>query len=235
MLDQHIPGLAFAIQQNDTLLEERYYGYANLEHEVPVTADTVFEIASVTKLFTAQSILVLAQENKLRLEDEIGAYLKDLPESWKAVSIRQCLAHQSGIPSYTDVDQYWGVTKHDKSHNEILSLINALPLKFAPGHRHAYDNSGYYLLGLLIEAISGKSYDEYLRITIFEPLNMKHTRANNYSQIVPHRAQGYQFKDSGLTNKEFYSTSNTYSAGNLLSNVRDLLLWRTSLFKHYTQ
>lgn len=229
MHTQNIPGLSILIQRGESILENDSYGIANLEHHVPVTASTIFEIASITKLLTAQAILYLIQTGKLRLEHTLGDYLDTIPDTWKAVTVRHCLTHQSGIPSYTNNDTYWQQTRRDKTHDEVLDLIRHLPMKFEPGQRHAYDNTGFYLLGLIIEAISGQEYGTFLQNTIFDPLNMKHTKVNNYSEIIPHRAQGYNYQDNILRNKDFYSVSNTYSAGNLLSNSQDLLKWTASL------
>ena len=134
------------------------------------------------------------------------------------------------IPGYTDVESYWKVTRSDKTHAEVLSLISAMPLKFEPGSRYAYDNTGFYLLGLLIEKISGTSYGDFLEARIFKPLHMTSTQVNNYTRIIPHRSQGYIYQDGGLTNKDFYSTSNTFSAGILLSTIRDLARWHSALF-----
>jgi len=230
MREKHIPGLAIAIQRGDTLLHEGYYGYANLEHQVAVNAQTVFEIASVTKVFTAQANLRLAQENQLKLTDTVAQYVAGLPEAWKAVTIGHCLAHQSGIPNYTSLDRYWELQRVDKSPNQVLDLVRDLPLTFPPGTRHSYDNTGFYLLGMVIESVTGKSYGEYLEATIFTPLGMASTRANDYNRIIPHRAQGYNYRDGAFYNKGFYDISNTFSAGVLLSTVRDLLTWKSSLF-----
>ena len=229
MTDQHLPGLAVGIQRGSDLLHEGYYGLANLEHNVPVSAETVFEIASVTKLFTSQAILRLAQDRRIALDDPVSTYVANLPEAWQSITIRHCLAHQSGIPNYTSVERYWQITREAKSHAQILDLVRDLPLNFAPGTRHAYDNTGFYLLGMLIEAVTQKSYGDYLREIIFEPLNMTHTLANDYDRIVPHRAQGYVYGDGALHNKRFYDISNTFSAGILLSTVRDLLTWAKAL------
>jgi CubicO group peptidase (beta-lactamase class C family) len=230
--EQRIPGLAIAVQRGGDLLYEGYHGFANLEHRVPVIPETVFEIASVTKLFTAQTILHFAQHGRLNLDDLLTQHLTGLPDSWGGVTIRHCLMHQSGIPNYTSQDTYWTLTRRDKTHAEILALVDQLPLSFQAGERYAYDNTGYYLLGMVIEAISGKKYGDTLKHVIFDPLSMTTTQANDYDQIVPHRAQGYVRQESGdgLLNKPFYSTSNTFSAGILLSTVRDLLKWRASLF-----
>jgi CubicO group peptidase (beta-lactamase class C family) len=229
MTEFHLPGLAVGIQRGSDLLHEGYYGLANLEHNVPISAVTVFEIASVTKLFTSQAILRLVQDGRIGLDDPVSRYVTNLPETWQPITIRHCLAHQSGIPNYTAVKRYWQITREDKSHEDVLALVRDLPLNFAPGTRHAYDNTGFYLLGMVIEMVTQQPYGEFLRETIFAPLNMTHTLANDYDRIVPHRAQGYTYGNDSMHNKRFYDISNTFSAGILLSTVRDLLKWAKAL------
>ena len=229
MSDYHLPGLAVAIQSGDDLLHEGYYGLANLEHSVPINAETVFEIASVTKLFTSQAILRLVQDGHIKLDDPVSSYVAHLPEAWQPITIRHCLAHQSGIPNYTSVERYWQITREAKSHEQILALVRDLPVNFPAGTRHAYDNTGFYLLGILIEAVTHQTYGDILRELIFAPLSMTQTQANDYDRIIPGRAQGYVYGDGALHNKRFYDTSNTFSAGILLSTVRDLLRWTASL------
>ncbi len=231
MTDQQLPGMAVGIQRGSNVLHEGYYGIANLEHGVSVKAETVFEIASVTKLFTAQAILRLIQDERIKLDDPVSAYVHDLPAAWQPVTIRHCLAHQSGIPNYTSVERYWQITRDAKSHAQILDLVHDLPISFPAGTRHSYDNTGFYLLGMLIEAVTGQPYGAYLDTIIFQPLGMTHTLANDYDRIVPNRAQGYVYGkgDGSLHNKRFYDTSNTFSAGILLSTVRDLLTWAKAL------
>ncbi len=229
MKAQHIPGLAIAIQQGTNRHYEGYYGYANLEHHIPVTANTVFEIASVTKLFTAQAVLRLVQQGKVNLDNAIAHYLTDLPASWDAITIRHCLTHQSGIPNYTGVENYWEKHRHQKSHAEVLDLARNRPLDFDPGTRYSYDNTGFYLLGMVIEAVSEQAYADYLQDEIFDPLAMLQTQGNDYEKIIPHRAQGYAYHAGKFRNKPFYDTSNTFSAGILLSTVQDLLTWQASL------
>ncbi|MCA0454120.1 MAG: beta-lactamase family protein [Chloroflexi bacterium] len=228
--DHHIPGLALAIQRGDTVIHEGYYGLANLEHQVAVTTDSVFEIASVSKLFTAQAVLRLAQEGQLALADTVAGYVEGLPEAWHTVTIQHCLTHQSGIPNYTAQDRYWALQRVSKSPAEVLDLVRDLPMNFPPGQRHSYDNTGYYLLGMVIESVTKQPYADYLRDLIFTPLGMTATRGNDYDAIVPHRAQGYSYVEGQLINKHFYDISNTFSAGVLLSTVRDLLTWRKSWF-----
>ena len=171
----------------------------------------------------------LCQQGRIALDCPLAAYLPNLPESWNAVTVRHCLAHQSGIPAYTDVEAYWRLTRAEKSHEQILDLVRDLPPRFPPGERHAYDNSGFYLLGMVIEAVTQQSYADYLRAAIFEPLHMTQTRVNDYRQLVAQRAQGYDFEGDRQHNRAYYDTSNTFSAGILLSTVRDLLAWSAAL------
>lgn len=228
--DSHIPGLAIGIQRGETIVHEGYYGLANFEHQVAVSANSVFEIASVSKLFTAQAVLRLVQEGRLALDDTVAKYVGGLPEAWHGVTIQHGLAHQSGIPNYTAQDRYWAGQRVSKSPNEVLDLVRDLPVSFPAGQRHSYDNTAYYLLGMVIESVTKQPYADYLREIIFTPLGMNATRGNDYDVVVPHRAQGYSYTEGQLRNKAFYDISNTFSAGVVLSTVRDLLTWRKSWF-----
>ena len=231
MTEQHSPGLAMGVQQGSEMLYEGYHGLANLEHQVPVSAASVFEIASVTKPFTAQAVLRLAQDGKLKLNDTLSTHLPNLPEAWNGVTVTHCLRHQSGIPNYMQHDAYWETSRLDKSADEILALVRDQPLEFQPGDRFAYTNTGFYLLGMLIEAISGQSYGDYLKRTIFDPLGMTSTQYNDYDQVIPHRVQGYELGPDGrLNNKAYRGANNALGAAGLVTSVRDLLRWRTSLF-----
>jgi CubicO group peptidase (beta-lactamase class C family) len=205
------------------------YGWANLELRVPATADTVWEIASITKLFTAQAIMLLVADGKLTLDSTLGAYLPDLPTAWQTARLDHLLTHRAGIPNYTDPPAYWQTTRLDISREAILDLVRDRPLDFAPGTRWRYSNTGYYLLGLLIEARSGQPYAEFLAQRIFVPLGMTATRANDPYAIVPGRAAGYTLVDGELRNAEYYSASGTYAAGVLLSTVADLARWDAAL------
>ena len=231
MVEQHIPGLALIVQAGETRLYEGYHGFANLEHRVPVISETVFEIASVTKLFTTQIILSLVQGGQLDLDSRLIDHLPEfIPTAWAVVTVRHVLTHQSGIPDYTNPPEYWALTRRDKTHAEVLALVNEQPLKFTPGSRNSYDNTGFYLLGLLIESICGESYADVLGRVIFKPMGMTRTRANDNPAIIPNRAQGYLFENEALHNKPFYSTSNTFSAGCAVSTAGDLIRWTDSLF-----
>ncbi len=230
MVQQQIPGLALSVMVQGEPVLLHGYGYANLEHEIPVTPHTVFEMASITKLFTATAVMMLVQESKLALSERLSHCLPNLPEAWQAITIRQVLTHSSGLKGYTDTPRYWETTRLDISREAILDLVRDEPLLFPPGQRYHYDNTGFYLLGLLLEQVSGKTYGDLLDALIFTPLGMADTRANDPYAIVPRRAAGYSLQDGALRNKAYYSTAGTFSAGVLLSTVSDMAKWDAALY-----
>ena len=226
---QQIPGLSVAIVREGEALLMKGYGIANLEHDIPATEKTVYEIASVGKTFTATVVMMFVEEGKIELERPISDYLDDLPPAWNSVTVKQILSHQSGIPNYTDAENYWEITRLDLSKAEILALVKHLPLKFRPGEYFSYDNTGYYLLGMILEQIANRSYAELLHERLFKPLGMNSTRMNNPQEIVPNRAAGYRFSSHKLMNKPYYSPSVTYSAGGQLSSIEDMVKYEREL------
>ncbi len=229
MAENQIPGLSVAVVRSGEPVLVKGYGLANLEHCVPATEDTVYEIASVGKTFTATMTMMLVEEGVISLGDRITDFLDDLPQAWFPVTIKHILSHQSGIPSYTDAQNYWDITRLDLSKAEILALVKDLPLKFSPGEFSAYDNTGYYLLGMMLEKVTGKSYEDLLQERIFAPLQMNATVMNHPRNIVTHRAAGYRLPNNKLVNKPYYSPSVTYSAGGQLSSVVDMVKWEQAL------
>ncbi|KST68237.1 serine hydrolase domain-containing protein [Mastigocoleus testarum] len=229
MNKNQIPGLSVAVVQGGEPVLAKGYGLANLEHSVPATEKTVYEIASVGKTFTATVTMMLVKEGLISLNDRITNYLDNSPSAWQSVTVKHILSHQSGIPSYTDAPNYWDLTRLDLSKAEILALVADLPLKFKPGEFSAYDNTGYYLLGLMLEKVTGQSYGDLLHKRIFTPLAMNATMMNNPRDIVPHRAAGYRLVNNKLVKKPYYSPSVTYSAGGQISNVQDMVKWELAL------
>ena len=172
-----------------------------MELSVPATEKTVYQLASVTKQFTATAIMMLAEEGKLGLGDKISKYLPDLPTAWKDVTVRHLLNHTSGIKSYTSVKDFFKTARKDYTHREILDLVAKDPLEFAPGEKWKYNNTGYFLLGMIIEKVAGKTYGEFLDERIFKPLGMTQTRVNDLHAIIPNRAQGYRLERQGLAER----------------------------------
>lgn len=232
MEKRHIPGLSLAVMRNGRIVKMRGYGRASVELDVPATADTVYEIGSVTKQFTATLAMLLAGENRLALEERIGAYLPDLPEAWKSVTVRHLLTHTSGIKSYTSLPDFGKWARSDRTPEEIIGLVAAAPPDFAPGERYAYNNTGYFLLGLILQKVAGKPYGELLRERIFGPLAMTATRVNDLRAILPHRASGYTWEQNQLRNAEYTSMTWPFAAGALVSTVRDLARWEQALAAH---
>jgi D-alanyl-D-alanine carboxypeptidase len=231
MAEMHIPGMSIAVVQAGEPVLIKSYGFANIEHSIPATERTVYEIASIGKTLTAMLTMMLVDDGCIALDDTIVDYLENPPEAWKSVSLKHILCHQSGIPSYTDAENYWNITRLDLSKAEVLALVTDLPLKFPPGKFTAYDNTGYYLLGLMIERVTRQSYAEALRDRILTPLGMTATGMNDPGEIVLHRAAGYRWEHTTQTlrNKPYYSPSVTYAAGGQLSTIADLVKWEQAL------
>jgi CubicO group peptidase (beta-lactamase class C family) len=231
LTQQHIPSLSVAVVREGTPVLRKSYGMANLEHFIPATERSVYEIASVGKTFTAMLTMMLVEEGKISLDSPIALYLDAPPEAWFPVTIKHILSHQSGIPDYTQVENYWDVALSQKNlaKTEILALVSDLPLNFQPGEFYGYDNTGFYLLGLMLEKVSGQSYADLLRDRIFTPLGMKATTLHHPREIVAHRAAGYRWQNEKLVNKPFYNPVAMYSAGGLISNIEDLVKWERAL------
>jgi CubicO group peptidase (beta-lactamase class C family) len=232
MEKRHIPGVSVAVVRGGEVVLLKGYGLANVELDVPATEDTIYQLASVTKTFTSAAIMLLAEEGKLSLDDRITERLSDLPEAWKDVTARHLLNHTSGIKSYTSVEDFQKSARKDFAPREILDLVANEPLEFAPGEKWRYCNTGYFLLGMLIEEASGKPYGEFMAERVFKPLGMTHTRVNDLRAVIPGRAQGYQWDGKELRNGEYVSPTQPFAAGMLVSSVADLVKWDAALANH---
>ncbi|HKO97915.1 MAG TPA: serine hydrolase [Pyrinomonadaceae bacterium] len=208
----------------------RGYGMANLEHAVPNTPQTVFRVGSVTKQFTGMAVVLLQERGKLSVNDPICKYLTDCPAAWQPITIKNLLTHTAGIPNYTEFPDFMKTAAVDTTSAELTSRFRDKPLQFALGEKYAYSNSGYYLLGTIIERASGKSYADFLQENIFAPLGMKDTGYDNPVRIINHRASGYARTTDGFINAAPISMSTAYAAGALYSTVGDLLLWDQALY-----
>lgn len=208
----------------------RGYGMANIELNVPNTPDTVFRLGSVTKQFTAMGIMMLAERGKLNVNDAACKYLTDCPATWQPITIKNLLTHTAGVPNYTDFPTFAKTTVSPITTTEMIVLLRDKPLDFAPGEKFAYSNSGYYLLGVVIERVSGKSYADFLQENIFAPLNMKQTGYDVSARIIKNRAAGYARQGGEFVNASYMDMTIPYSAGALFSTTGDLLLWDQALY-----
>ncbi len=226
------PGYAIQIDQNGQNLYTKAVGYANLELEVPMSNAHIFRIGSITKQFTAVAILKLAEEGKLSLSDPIEKHISDYPTLGKTIRIEHLLNHTSGIKSYTSLEHWDAETrKKDFTVTELIDYFKNEPMDFDPGDRFKYNNSGYILLGHIIELVSGTSYADYLTENFFKPLNMRSTSYGEHGRLIKNRASGYAQDDQGkLQNAPYLSMSQPYAGGSLLSTTDDLSKWYHAIF-----
>lgn len=223
------PGAAVLIAKNGKVIYRKAFGNANLELNVAMRPEHVFELGSITKQFTAVSILMLMEQGKLNLEDDISKYLPDYPTKGKKISIHHLLNHTSGIKSYTDMANFMKLARTDMTPAELIDVFKNEPMDFDPGEKWHYNNSGYILLGYIIEKVSGKTYADFIGQNIFKKLGMTHSWYGDHKTIIPNRASGYQPLDSGYANADFLSMTLPYAAGSLMSNVDDMLLWNQAI------
>jgi CubicO group peptidase (beta-lactamase class C family) len=226
MARQHVPGLALAIMRHGQLVRAQGYGFANLEHHVPVHADTVFETGAVGMQFTAVAVMFLVEDGKIRLDESIRKYLPEAPASWAPISVRELLNHTSGLPTTPD-----GEFRRDYTDEELLRIIYHQPLNFPPGTHWSFSYTGYLTLGMVIKKVSGESYADLLARRAFAPLGMQTARLIDYLAVVPNRAAGYQLNDGELRNQEWVSsTANSTADGSLIFSVLDYARWDAGLF-----
>ena len=217
------------VQKDGRTVLRKGYGMANLELGVPASPENVFEIGSITKQFTAAAILLLQERGKLRVEDPITKYLPDFPAHGQTVTIENLLTHTSGIPSYTGLPEWFPHIREDMKPADVAALFRDKPLEFNPGERWSYDNSGFFLLGMIVEKASGKTYEQFVEEEIFRKLGMTHSRYGHSEEIIPLRASGYSKDGDDFRNTAFISMTQPYAAGALMSTVDDLALWGRAL------
>lgn len=217
------------VGRDGTVLFRRGYGLANREHGVPNTPETKFRLASLTKQFTAMAVMILEQRGKLDINEKIKKYLPDSPAAWDEVTVRHLLTHTSGIPSYTGFADYGRLMRQQTTPEALVARFRDRPLEFAPGEKFAYSNSGYALLGLLIDKVSGRPYASFVKEAIFDPVGMKNSGYDSPGPILKQRAAGYTGSGPLAMNAPFLDMSVPYSAGALYSTVDDLFLWDQAL------
>ncbi len=211
-------------------LVSRGYGFANVEWQIPNSSQTKFRIGSITKQFTSMAVMQLREQGKLKLEDSVCAYVTPCPDAWKPVSIHHLLTHTSGIPTYTGLPEWRKVNMVPKTVDEMIGFFRDLPLQWVPGEKFAYNNSGYFLLGAVIEKAAGKKYEQVLGEHIFGPLGMADSGYDWSATIIPRRASGYSGKPPAVQNAPALDMQQPYAAGSLYSTTEDLLKWDQALY-----
>lgn len=218
------------VVRDKAVLFEKGYGSADLEWDIPNSATTKFRLGSITKQFTSTSILLLEERGKLKTEDPVKKYMPDAPAAWDKVTIYNLLTHTSGIPSFTELPDYDSLEPFATTPEKLVARFRDKPLNFLPGEKFEYDNSGYVLLGYLIEKISGQTYAQFVQENIFTPLQMKDSGYDSNSAIIMHRASGYTNGRQGIENAGYINMTVPFAAGSLYSTVEDLARWEQGLF-----
>ena len=227
MARQKIPGLAVAIVRNGQPVKMEGYGFANVEHDVPVTPDTIFQSGSVGKQFTAAAVMLQVEDGTLALDDPLTTFFPDAPSAWQHLTVRHLLTHTSGLPDYTagTIDY-----RRDYTEDDLRKFAYGLTLEFEPGARWNYSNTGYVLLGIIVRKTSGQFYGDVLRDRVFAPLGMKSARVIDEASIVRHRAAGYVMEDGELKNQAWVAPKlNTTADGSLYLSLRDMVAWDAGL------
>ena len=212
------------------VLFEQGYGFADEEWSAPNTATTRFRIASLTKQFTGACVLLLQERGLLSVTDPVSKYISDLPPAWQQITLHQLLTHTSGVPNYAEMPQVEATLNRTGASPRQLAMLAATePLDFQPGTRLKYTNTGYLLLGMVIEKVSGLQYGDFLKRNIFVPLGMTDSGYDDQSVILPQRASGYMLRGKTVVNADFIDMSIPYAAGSIYSTIEDMLRWSEGL------
>jgi CubicO group peptidase (beta-lactamase class C family) len=221
MQEKHIPGLSIAVSMPGGKIIEKSYGLANVEYNQPVETDSIFEIGSISKTFTAVGIMMLQEEGKLSVNDRITKYFPQYP-GWNGITLKHLLQHTSGVKDVTEVEPFKSNQWKDWTPQDVVAGIAGEPLDFEPGQKAKYSNTGCIILGLVIEKITGISYGDFLTVKIMKPLGMAHTTLGSNSDLIPKRVSGYAYA-VGLKNAEYASLLLPYASGGILSTPSDLI------------
>jgi CubicO group peptidase (beta-lactamase class C family) len=227
MKERQIPGLALLIARDGKIVRAQGYGFSNVELQVPVKPETLFQSGSMGKQFTATAMMMLVENGKVKLDDPLTKYFKDAPSTWKEVTVRRLLSHTGGFTDYPEKFDF----RRDRTEDELLQVVESLPLAYPPGTKYSYANLGFLTLGVLIHRISGQFYGDFLHERVFEPLGMTTTRIISEADIIPNRAAGYQLVKGELKNQEWVSPAlNTTADGSLYFSILDLAKWDAALY-----
>jgi CubicO group peptidase (beta-lactamase class C family) len=223
--------VAIGVMRGAEVILAEGYGHADIENDVHATAETVYRIGSITKQFTSTAIMQLVERGDIDPDDEITEFLPDYATQGHRITIHHLLTHTSGIKSYTGLGREHRnrTFRVDLTHDELIDMFEDEPFDFGPGEQWRYNNSGYYLLGVIIERVTGQSYADYLDEHIYGPLEMNASSYCGEKKIIPNRAEGYERSDGRLVNDDPLSMNIPGAAGALCSSVTDLLKWQTAM------
>ena len=223
------PGFSLLVAKNGQTIYKSGFGMANLEVGVPAAPKHVFEIGSITKQFTAVAILMLEEQGKLGLQDPITKFIPEYPTQGKTITVHQLLNHTSGIKSYTNMASFMTLARTDMTPTELIDKFKNEEMEFDPGTAFNYNNSGYILLGHIIEVVSGESYADFIQTKIFDKVGMEHSYYGSMPLLIPNRASGYSETENGYRNANYLSLTLPYAAGSIMSTTEDLLKWQNAI------
>lgn len=225
--DKNGTGGVFLVAKDGKPIYRKAFGKANIELDVNMKPENVFQIGSMTKQFTAVAVMMLEEQGKLNINNPISKFIPDYPNG-KNITIHHLLTHTSGIKDFTKMKSIMSIAKKDQTPKELVDFFKDEPVDFKPGEQFSYNNSGYVVLGYIIEIVSGKTYEDFIEQNIFEKLGMNNSRYASDREIVKHRAYGYHNRGA-FTNKMQVSLSIPYASGSLMSTVDDMLKWQKAM------
>ena len=221
-------GVSALVSKDGKIIYRKAFEKANLELDVNMTSENVFQVGSITKQFTSVAILMLLEEGKLSLDDEITKFIPDYPTKGKKITVHHLLTHTSGIKSYTSMQSFGKVAKTDETPLKFIDFFKNEPMDFDPGEKYLYNNSGYFILGYIIEKVSGISYPKFIQERIFDKIDMKNSYYGSHTNLIKNRASGYQKRDAFFNAQEI-SLTLPFAAGSIMSTVDDMLKWQTAI------
>jgi CubicO group peptidase (beta-lactamase class C family) len=224
-----LAGISVGVTRGDEVLLKKAYGHADLEWDVPMPMDAVHEIGSVTKQFTSVALLQLWEQGKVDLDADMTEYLPDYDTQGRKIPLRRLFDHTSGIKGYTEMAEFGQLMTRRMERDSLVAIFEAVPLEFEPGYALIYNNSAFFLLGLVIENVSGQSYEDYIEEHVFAPAGMERSSYCSNSEVVEKRAHGYQGSPDGLIRADYIDHTWPFAAGSLCSTVSDLLTWNRAL------
>lgn len=226
--DNNGPGATFLVTKKGAILYQKAFGKANIELDVNLSSEFVFQLGSMTKQFTAIAILMLEEQGKLTTQDKVSKHIPDYPSGDK-ITLHHLLTHSSGIKDFTKMKSLREIAQKEMTSKMMVDFFKNEPIDFAPGEKFEYNNSGYVLLGHIIELVSGETYEDFIEKNIFQKIGMSQSCYATDRQIINKRAYGYQKKESGYVNKTVINYSIPFSSGALMSTLNDIEKWQDAL------
>ncbi len=226
--DKNGPGVVFMVARQGRTVYQKAFGKANLELGVDMTPENVFQLGSMTKQFTAIAVLILEEQGKLNIGDPISKYVPDYPDGNK-ITLHQLLTHTSGIKDFTKMKSLSDIAQKEMTPKMMVDFFKNEPADFAPGEKFEYNNSGYVLLGYIIELVSKETYEDFVKKYIFDKAGMDQSRYASDRKVIAKRAYGYHKKEYGYVNKTVIDFSVPFSSGSLMSTTADMLKWQNAL------